>query len=73
MGKIPKYILGIGGLEITGSGVYIGLSNKEPFKYSLEWIKNWQIKTGKPKEKLYARSTVILSMMNLQEFAFRIC
>lgn len=39
MGKISKYILGLGGLAVAGLGVYIGLSNKEHSKYSLEWIK----------------------------------
>ena len=39
MEKISKYILGIGGLAVAGIGVYIGLSDKEPSKYSLEWIK----------------------------------
>lgn len=48
MRKIPKYILGIGGLVVTGLGVYVGLSNKEPSKYSREWIKkltdrDWEI------------------------------
>lgn len=48
MKKISKYILGIGGLAVTGLGVYIGLSNKEPSKYSPEWInkltdKDWEI------------------------------
>lgn len=48
MGKISKYILGIGSLAVAGLGVYIGLSNKESSKYSLEWIKklsdkNWEI------------------------------
>lgn len=48
MRKISKYILGIGGLAVTGLGVYVGLSSKEPSKYSLEWIKkltdkDWEI------------------------------
>lgn len=40
MGKISKYIFGIGGLAIVGLGMYVGISKKEPVKYSLEWIKN---------------------------------
>jgi len=52
MGKIPKYILGIGGVAITGLGVYIGLSNKEPFKYSLEWIKKLADKDWKTEREI---------------------
>ena len=48
MRKISKYIFGIGGLAVAGLGLYAGLSNKEPAKYSLEWIKkltdkDWEI------------------------------
>ncbi|WP_373126722.1 hypothetical protein [Dielma fastidiosa] len=48
MRKISKYLFGIGGLVIAGLEVYVALSNKEPTKYSLEWIKklpdkDWEI------------------------------
>ena len=48
MRKISKCILGIGGVAVVGLGAYLGLSNKEPSKYNLEWIKNltdkeWEI------------------------------
>ena len=43
-----KYLLGFGGIIILGLGAYAGLSNKEPAKYSIEWIKKltdkeWEI------------------------------
>ncbi len=38
MGKINKFILGLGGL-VVAYGAYKGFSNKEPSKYSIEWIK----------------------------------
>lgn len=44
MEKVSKYILGLGGLAIVGLGVYLGLSNKEHSKYSLEWIKKLEDK-----------------------------
>lgn len=34
-----KYLLGFGGIIILGLGAYMGLSNKEPAQYSIEWIK----------------------------------
>lgn len=39
MGKINKRILGLGSLAVIAFGAYIGFSNKEPPKYSAEWIK----------------------------------
>ena len=48
MGKMNKFILGIGGLTVAAFGIYAGVSNREPAKYSLEWIKkltdkDWEI------------------------------
>lgn len=48
MKKMSKYLFGIGSLVVAGLGIYVGLSNKEPVKYSFEWIKNltdkeWEI------------------------------
>lgn len=40
MDKAYKFICGLGGLAVVGYGIYKGLANKEPSKYSLEWIKN---------------------------------
>jgi len=39
MDKMGKFMLGLSGLAIVGMGAYKGLVNKEPSKYSLEWIK----------------------------------
>lgn len=39
MGKAYKFICGLGGLAVVGYGIYKGFANKEPSKYSLEWIK----------------------------------
>ena len=56
MRKISKYIFGIGGLAVAGLGLYAGLSNKEPAKYSLEWIKkltdkDWEIEREVVRQK----------------------
>lgn len=40
MGKINKIILGAGSLMVVAFGIYKGISNMEPSKYSFEWIKN---------------------------------
>lgn len=40
MGKMNKLIFGLGGLAVIVFGTYKGFSNREPLKYSLEWIKN---------------------------------
>ena len=39
MDKRGKIILGLGSLAVVTLGVCKGLSNKEPAKYSLKWIK----------------------------------
>lgn len=39
MSKINKLILGLGSLAIVAFEAYKGFSNKEPLKYSFEWIK----------------------------------
>ena len=46
--KVHKFICGLGSLAIVSFGIYKGFTNKEPFKYSLEWIgklmdKEWEI------------------------------
>ena len=40
MDKIGKIILGLGGLVLTGLAIIIKTANKEPQKYSGDWIKN---------------------------------
>ena len=39
MNKINKLILGLSSLALIAYGAYNGFSNKEPSKYSIEWIK----------------------------------
>lgn len=40
MGKMGRIILGLGSLAVVTFGICKGISNIEPSKYSLEWIKN---------------------------------
>lgn len=39
MEKANKIILGMGSLVVVGFGIYKGVVNKKPTKYSMEWIK----------------------------------
>lgn len=72
MNKINKLILGLSSLALVAYGAYKGFSNKEPSKYSIEWIKKLTDKDGKRKEKSYVKSFAIRSMMMLRELGFSI-
>ena len=52
MNNKNKIILGLGSLIVVALGAYKSLSNKEPSKYSLEWIKRLSDKEWDAERKI---------------------
>ena len=75
-----KYLLGFGGIIILGLGTYVGLSNKELAKYSIEWIKNLTVKEWESEKEIIRQNFcnpeykeyVRLGFQNLLKFFYKV-